>query len=100
MDLVKNIFQLHGINSNRDIITQRKLKRSQLIAYTKKLPNCLIGIEVCGASHYWAREFKKLGYEVKMLPPQYAKPYVKTNKTDATDTEAICEAVTRKNISS
>jgi transposase len=98
IDLAKNIFQLHGINSAGDTVIKRKLKRSQLIAYIKKLPSCLIGIEACGAAHYWAREFKKLGHEVKMMPPQYVKPYVKTNKTDAADAEAISEAVTRKNM--
>lgn len=98
IDLAKDIYQLHGVDSDGNITLKRKLRRNKLKEYIQSLPSCLIGIEACGASHFWAREFSSYGHEVKIMPPQYVKPYVKTNKSDAADAEAICEAVTRKNM--
>lgn len=95
LDLAKNIFQVHGINETGEVVVRRALRRGQVLPYFSKLDPCLVGMEACGTSHYWARELMKLGHEVKLMPPIYVKPYVKRGKTDAGDAEAICEAVTR-----
>lgn len=95
LDLAKSIFQVHGIDSTGQVVVRKALKRSQLLAFFAKLSPCLIGIEACGTSHYWARELTKLGHDVRLMPPAYVKAYVKRGKTDAADAEAICEAVTR-----
>jgi transposase len=95
LDLAKNIFQVHGIDDTGNMIVGRSLRRRQVIPFFGKLEPCLIGVEACGTSHYWARELEALGHEVKLMPPAYVKPYVKRGKTDAADAEAICEAVTR-----
>lgn len=98
IDLAKNVFQLHGIDSEGKVVLKKRLMRSELTEFIAKLPACLIGIEACGSSHYWARKFINFGHEVKMMSPQFVKPYVKSNKNDANDSEAICEAVTRPNM--
>ncbi len=95
LDLAKNVFQVHGIDNTGKVIVRRSLRRRQMIPFFSKLEPCLIGIEACGTSHFWARELQALGHEVKLMPPAYVKPYVKRGKTDASDAEAIAEAVTR-----
>jgi len=95
LDLAKNVFQVHGIDAAGEIVVRRALRRGQVLAFFSRLEPCLVGMEACGTSHYWARELGSLGHEVKLMPPAYVKPYVKRGKTDAGDAEAICEAVTR-----
>lgn len=95
LDLAKNIFQVHGIDTAGEVVVRKALRRSQVLPFFSKLPPCLVGIEACGASHHWAREIAKLGHRVRLMPANYVKPYVKRGKTDANDAEAICEAVTR-----
>ena len=98
LDLAKSVFQVHGVDDVGRTLLRRRLGRHQLIDYFAKLPPCLIGVEACSAAHHWARELSRLGHSVKLIPPQYVKPYVKRNKTDAADAEAICEAVARPNM--
>ena len=95
LDLAKNVFQVHGVDSKGNVVVRRTLRRAQLLPFFAKLPPCLVGMEACGTAHYWARELIKLGHDVRQMPPAYVKPYVKRGKTDAADAEAICEAVTR-----
>lgn len=95
IDLAKNVFQLHGVNERGKAILTKKVTRRKLLETVAKLPSCLIGMEACATSHYWGREFEKLGHTVRLMSPQYVKPYVKTNKNDERDAEAICEAVSR-----
>ena len=95
LDLAKNVFQVHAIDDGGEVIVRRSLRRRQMMPFFGKLEPCLIGMEACGTSHFWAREIAKLGHEVKLMPPLYVKPYVKRGKTDAGDAEAIAEAVTR-----
>ena len=95
LDIAKNVFQVHGIDAHGEVVVRRQLKRRQVLAFFSKLPSCLIGMEACATSHHWARELENLGHEVRLMPPRYVKPYVKRNKNDAADAEAICEAVTR-----
>ena len=95
LDIAKSLFQVHGIDASGAVIVRRQLRRRQVLPFFRKLPACVIGIEACATSHHWARELEKLGHEVKLMPPRYVKPYVKRNKNDAADAEAICEAVTR-----
>jgi len=95
LDIAKNVFQVHGVGDDGEVIVRRQLKRSRVLSFFKKLPPCLIGIEACATSHHWARELVALGHEVKLMSPRYVKPYVKRSKNDAADAEAICEAVTR-----
>jgi len=95
IDLAKCIFQVHGIDATGQPVLRRRLRRTQVLPLFAKLSPCLVGMEACGTSHFWAREIQKLGHTVKLMPPIYVKPYVKRNKTDAADAEAICEAVTR-----
>lgn len=98
IDLAKSVFVLHGVDHTGKNVLRKKLSRSQFIPFLAQLPPCLIGMEACSASHHFARVLEKAGHDVKLIPPQYVKPYVKTNKTDAADAEAICEAVTRPNM--
>ena len=98
IDLAKHVFQLHGVDAQEKTVLRKQLRRSQMLDFFKKLPSCLIGMEACGSSHYWARELQKLGHTVKLMAQQFVKPYVKSNKTDANDAEAICEAVSRPNM--
>ena len=95
LDLAKSWFQVHGADAQGRPLLRKKLARGKLLAFFAGLPRCLIGMEACGSAHHWARELIKLGHEVRLIPPQYVKPYVKGNKHDAADAEAICEAVTR-----
>ncbi len=95
LDLAKSVFQAHGVDGLGKPVIRRQLKRSQVLAFFRKLPPCLVGMEACATSHYWAREIAALGHEVRMMPARYVKAYVKRNKNDAADAEAICEAVTR-----
>ena len=97
-DIAKSVFQVHGVDSVGQVIIRRQLKRRQVIAFFQKLPACLVGIEACASSHYWARELQALGHNVRLMPPAYVRPYVKRQKNDMVDAEAICEAVTRANI--
>ncbi len=98
IDIAKRIFQIHGLDKNGKAILKKKLMRDQVLSYIANLPKCLVGMEACGGANYWAREITKLGHEVKLIAPQFVKPYVKTNKNDQADSEAICEAVTRPNM--
>jgi transposase len=95
LDLAKSVFQVHGIGEDGEVVVRRKLSRSRVLDYFGKLEPCLVGIEACATAHHWAREIGALGHEVKLMPPQYVKPYVKSQKNDMADAEAICEAVTR-----
>ena len=95
LDLAKNVFQVHAINSAGAVVVRKTLRRAQMHRFFEQLEPCLVGIEACGTSHYWAREISKCGHDVRLMPPAYVKPYVKRGKTDASDAEAICEAVTR-----
>jgi transposase len=98
IDLAKNIFQVHGINSIGEVTIRKKLTRAKLIEFMATLPPCLVGMESCGGSNYFARKFQAFGHTVKLMSPQFVKPYVKGNKNDYNDAEAICEAVTRPNM--
>jgi transposase len=95
MDTAKSVFQLHGVDENEVVVVRRQLRRTEMIRYFEKLPPTLVAIESCGSSHHWARLLESFGHEVKLIPPQYVKPYVKRGKNDAADAEALCEAVTR-----
>jgi transposase len=95
IDLAKHVFQLHGVDARGHVVLSRRVKRSQLVETVASLPPCVIGMEACGSAHHWGRVFEQLGHTVKLMSPQYVKPYVKTNKNDARDAEAICEAVSR-----
>jgi transposase len=95
LDIAKNVFQVHGIDAAEKVVVRKQLRRSQVLAFFKALPPCLVGMEACATAHYWAREFTKLGHEVRLMPAKDVKAYVKRNKNDAADAEAICEAVRR-----
>jgi transposase len=95
VDLAKNVFQVHGVDTSGKPVIRRQLRRGQVLPFFKKQPPCLVGMEACATAHHWAREIEALGHEVRLMPPRYVKPYVKRNKNDAADAEAICEAVTR-----
>lgn len=95
LDIAKSVFQVHGVDAAGGVVLRQRLTRSRMLKFFAKLPPCLIGIEACASSHYWARELVALGHDVKLMPAQYVKPYVKRGKNDAADAEAICEAVTR-----
>ncbi len=95
VDLAKNVFQVHAIDEAGEVVVRRTLRRHRMMPFFSKLEPCLIGMEACGTSHFWARELSALGHEVKLMPPAYVKAYVKRGKTDAADAAAICEAITR-----
>src|SRR5258708_773356 len=95
MDTSKHFFQLHGVDAAERPVLRRKLRRNQVLAFFAKLPPTVIGMEACGAAHYWARELRKLGHEVKLMAPQHVKAYVKRNKNDGRDAEGLCEAMSR-----
>ena len=95
LDLAKNVFQVHGIDAQGKVLVRRPLRRAEVLPFFAKLSPCLVGMEACATAHHWGRELTKLGHTVKLMPPAYVKPYVKRGKTDATDAEAIAEAVQR-----
>ena len=95
LDIAKNVFQVHGIDAAEKVVVRKQLRRGQVLAFFRALPRCLIGIEACATSHCWARELTKLGHQVRLMPAKDVKAYVKRNKNDAADAEAICEAVRR-----
>ena len=98
IDLAKNVFQIHAVDDHGKAVLKRQLKRDQMAAFFANLPPCLIGMEACGSAHHWARKLESFGHTVRLMAPQFVKPYVKTNKNDAADAEAICEAVARPNM--
>ena len=98
IDLAKNVVQVHGVDEEGKVALRKQLRRSQAMDFFVQRPPCLVGMEACGSAHDWARRLIKLGYTVKLMAPQFVKPYVKTNKNDAADAEAICEAVRRPNM--
>jgi len=98
LDIAKSVFQVHGVDAGGQVIVRRQLKRRYVLTFFQKLSPCLVGIEACGSAHHWSRELQALGHTVRLMPPAYVKPYVKRQKNDATDAEAICEAVTRANM--
>ena len=98
LDIAKSVFQVHGIDVEGKVIIRRQLKRRYVLAFFQKLAPCLVGIEACASSHHWSRELQALGHTVRLMPPAYVKPYVKRQKNDMADAEAICEAVTRANM--
>jgi transposase len=95
LDLAKNVFQVHGIDANEKVVVRKQLRRSQVMAFFEALAPCLVGMEACATAHHWARALRKLGHEVRLMPAKDVKAYVKRNKNDAADAEAICEAVRR-----
>ena len=98
LDIAKSVFQVHGVDNDGKVVIRRQLKRRYVLAFFEKLQPCLVGIEACASSHHWSRELQALGHTVRLMPPAYVKPYVKRQKNDAADAEAICEAVTRTNM--
>jgi transposase len=98
LDIAKSVFQVHGVDAEGKVVIRRQLKRRYVLAFFQKLTPCLVGIEACASSHHWSRELQALGHTVRLMPPAYVKPYVKRQKNDAADAEAICEAVTRANM--
>jgi transposase len=97
-DIAKSVFQVHGVDAEGHLVIRRQLKRRRVIAFFQKMPPCLVGIEACASSHYWSRELQAIGHTVRLMPPAYVRPYVKRQKNDMADAEAICEAVTRANM--
>jgi transposase len=98
LDIAKSVFRVHGVDVEGNVVFRRQLKRRYVLPFFPKLPPCLVGIEACATSHYWSRELQALGHKVRLMPPAYVKPYVERQKIDATDAEAICEAVGRPNM--
>ena len=95
LDIAKSVFQVHGVDAVGEVVIRRQVRRGQMLPFFASQPGCLVGIEACATAHYWGRELAKLGHQVRLMPPSYVKPYVKRQKNDAADAEAICEAVTR-----
>jgi len=95
LDLAKNVFQVHGVDADGEIVLRKQLRRAQVRPFFARLEPCVIGIEACGGGHYWSRELSRLGHTVRMMAPAFVKPYLKSNKNDRNDAEAICEAVQR-----
>ena len=98
LDIAKSVFQVHGVDAAGQVVIRRRLRRRHVLAFFRKLPPCLVGIEACASSHHWSRELQALGHTVRLMPPAYVKRYVKRQKNDTTDAEAICEAVARPNM--
>ena len=97
-DLAKNVFQVHGVDERGHVVVRKQLRRDQVASFFANLPPCLVGMEACGSAHHWARKLQGFGHRVRLISPQFVKPYVKSNKNDAADAEAICEAVVRPNM--
>jgi transposase len=95
LDLAKNVFQVHGVNEHSKVVLRKQLRRDQVAAFFANLPACLVGMEACSSAHHWARKLESMGHTARLMAPQFVKPYVKSNKNDAADAEAICEAVSR-----
>ena len=95
IDLAKNVFQLHGVDAAGKVVLRKRLTRRKLAEFVVNLPPCIIGMEACGSAHYWARKFQSMDHTVKVMAPQFVKPYIKSNKNDANDAAGICEAVSR-----
>jgi transposase len=95
IDVAKNVFQLHGVDVRGVCQLRRRLRRAQLLSFVARMPSCVIAMEACASTHYWGREFGKIGHRVRLIPPQYVKPFVRGNKTDGNDAEGICEAALR-----
>lgn len=95
LDLAKSVFQVHAVAKDGRVVIRRALRRSQLLEFFRSVEPCLVGLEACASAHHWANAIGQFGHTVRMMPPAYVKAYVKRNKTDAADAEAICEAVTR-----
>src|SRR5438552_10509389 len=95
LDLAKHVFQVHGVDAQGTTVLRKRLRRGQVLAFFSRIPRCVVGLEACATGHYWARELGALGHEVRLMPAQYVKAYIKRNKHDAADAEAICEAVGR-----
>jgi transposase len=95
LDIAKNVFQVHGIDAAEKVVVRKQLRRSQVMSFFEALAPCLVGMEACATAHHWARELTKFGHEVRLMPAKDVKAYVKRNKNDAADAEAICEAVRR-----
>ena len=98
LDIAKSVFQVHGVDAHGKVVVRRQLKRRYVLPFFKKLSPCLVGIEACATSHHWSRELRALGHTVRLMPPAYVKAYLKQQKNDAADAEAICEAVVRPNM--
>ncbi len=98
LDIAKSVFQVHGVDAEGTVVVQRRLTRARVLLFFEKLAPCVVGIEACASAHHWARQLRVFGHEVRLMPPAYVKPYVKRQKNDAADAEAICEAVTRPNM--
>src|SRR6266446_1825954 len=95
LDAAKHVFQLHGVDAEGTTVLRKRLRRNQLLGFFSRVPRCVVGLEACATAQYWARELGALGHQVRLMPAQYVKAYVKRNKNDAADAEAICEAVQR-----
>lgn len=95
LDIAKHVFQLHGTDASGRVVLRRKLRRQEVMPFFANLPSCKVGLEACGGAHYWARRLSAIGHSVRLMAPQFVKPFVKSNKNDANDAEAICEAVAR-----
>jgi Transposase len=95
LDLAKNVFQVHAVDEAGNVVVRKRLRRGQVLAFFAGIPSCLVGLEACATAHHWARELVALGHEARLMPPNYVKAYVKRNKHDVADAEAICEAVSR-----
>ena len=98
IDIAKNVFQLHGAASDGSVVFRRRLMRDQLPEFIAKLPVCVIAMEACASAHHWAREFRRFGHDVRLISPQFVRPFVKGSKNDGNDAEAICEAMQRPNM--
>ena len=98
IDLAKSVWQVHGVDARGKAVLRKQLKRKDVLSFFANLDPCLIGMEACGSAHYWGRKLSERGHTVRLMAPQFVKPYVKTNKSDRNDAEAVCEAVGRPNM--
>jgi len=98
LDLAKNVFQVHGVDRNERVVVRRRLSRGEVEGFFERLEPCLIGMEACGGAHHWARLFQRQGHTVRLMAPQFVRPYIRNQKNDANDAEGICEAAARPNM--